>query len=79
MLLIIFLVLWAFTLFYGISLIRTDRRKLGISYLIIFSIPIILFLIADWFIDFSYLDCMFRGSSEIGAEKMMEYCSNLHS
>ena len=79
MLIIIFLIIWAFTLFYGISLIRTDRRKLGISYLIIFCIPIVLFLIADWFIDFSYLDCMFRGSSEIGAEKMMEYCSNLHS
>ena len=73
MLLIIFLLLWAFTLFYGISLIRTNRRRLGISYLIIFSIPIILFLIADWFIDFSYLDCMFRGSSEAGVEEMMKY------
>ena len=77
MLLIIFLLLWAFTLFYGISLIRTNRRRLGISYLIIFSIPIILFLIADWFIDFSYLDCMFRGSSEAGAAEMMEYCRSL--
>ena len=77
MLFIIFLLLWAFTLFYGISLIRTDRRRLGISYLIIFSIPIILFLIADWFIDFSYLDCMFRGSSELGAAEMMEYCRSL--
>jgi hypothetical protein len=77
MLLIIFLLLWAFTLFYGISLIRTNRRRLGISYLIIFSIPIILFLIADWFIDFSYLDCMFRGSSEVGAAEMMEYCKSL--
>jgi hypothetical protein len=77
MLLIIFLLLWAFTLFYGISLIRTNRRRLGISYLIIFSIPIILFLIADWFIDFSYLDCMFRGSSEVGAAEMMEYCRSL--
>ena len=77
MLLIIFLLLWAFTLFYGISLIRTDRRRLGISYLIIFSIPIILFLIADWFIDFSYLDCMFRGSSEAGVEEMMKYCRSL--
>jgi hypothetical protein len=77
MLLIIFLLLWAFTLFYGISLIRTNRRRLGISYLIIFSIPIILFLIADWFIDFSYLDCMFRGSSELGAAEMMEYCRSL--
>ena len=77
MLLIIFLLLWAFTLFYGISLIRTDRRRLGISYLIIFSIPIILFLIADWFIDFSYLNCMFRGSSEVGAAEMMEYCRSL--
>ena len=77
MLLIIFLLLWAFTLFYGISLIRTNRRRLGISYLIIFSIPIILFLIADWFIDFSYLDCMFRGSSELGAAELMEYCRSL--
>ena len=77
MLLIIFLLLWGFSFFYGISLIRTDRRRLGISYLIIFSIPIILFLIADWFIDFSYLDCMFRGSSEVGAAEMMEYCRSL--
>ena len=77
MLLIIFLLLWAFSLFYGISLIRTDRRRLGISFLIIFSIPILLFLIADWFIDFSYLDCMFRGSSEIGAAEMMDYCRSL--
>ena len=77
MLLIIFLLLWAFTLFYGISLIRTNRRRLGISYLIIFSIPIILFLIADWFIDFSYLDCMFRGSSEVGSAEMMKYCRSL--
>ena len=77
MLLIIFLLLWMFSLFYGISLIRTERRKLGISYLIIFSIPIILFLIADWFIDFSYLDCMFRGSSDLAAVEMMEYCRNL--
>ena len=77
MLLIIFLLLWAFSLFYGISLIRTDRGRLGISYLIIFSIPIILFLIADWFIDFSYLDCMFRGSSEVGAAEMMVYCRSL--
>ena len=77
MLIIIFLVLWAFSLFYGISLIRTDRRKLGISFLVIFSIPIILFLVADSFIDFSYLDCMFRGSSEVGAAEMMEYCRSL--
>ena len=77
MLLIIFLLLWAFSLFYGISLIRTDRRRLGISFLFIFCIPIILFLIADWFIDFSYLNCMFRGSSEVGAEEMMKYCRSL--
>ena len=77
MLIIIFIVLWAFSLFYGIILIRTDRRKLGISFLVIFSIPIILFLIADSFIDFSYLDCMFRGSSEVGAAEMMEYCRSL--
>jgi len=74
MLLLFFLALWAFSLFYGISLIRTDRRKLGISFLIIFCIPIVLFLIADWFIDFSYLDCMFRGTSDIGAVEMMEHC-----
>ena len=77
MLLIIFLLLWAFSLFYGISLIRTDRRRLGISFLVIFSMPIILFLIADSFIDFSYLDCMFRGSSEVGAAEMMDYCRSL--
>ena len=75
MLIIIFLLIWAFTLFYGISLIRTNRRKLGISYFIIFCIPIVLFLIADWFIDFSYLDCMFRGSSD--ASERMEYCKSL--
>ena len=74
MLIIIFLIIWAFTLFYGISFIRTERRKLGISYLMVFSIPIILFLIADWFIDFSYLDCMFRGSSN--AAERMEYCKS---
>ena len=77
MLLIIFLLLWAFSLFYGISLIRTDRRRLGILFLVIFSMPIILFLIADSFIDFSYLDCMFRGSSEVGAAEMIEYCRSL--
>ena len=75
MLIIIFLLIWVFTLFYGISLIRTGRRKLGISYLIIFCIPIVLFLIADWFIDFSYLDCMFRGSWD--AAERMEYCRSL--
>ena len=75
MLIIIFLLIWAFTLFYGISLIRTNRRKLGVSYLIIFCIPIVLFLIADWFIDFSYLDCMFRGSSN--AAERMDYCRAL--
>ena len=77
MLLIIFLLLWAFSLFYGISLIRTDRRRLGISFLVIFSMPIILFLIADSFIDFSYLDCMFRSSSDVGAAEMMDYCKSL--
>ena len=77
MLLIIFLLIWAFTLFYGISLIRTDRRKLGISYLIIFSIPIILFLSADWFIDFSYLNCMFRKEPGIDTEEWMDYCRSL--
>ena len=77
MLLIIFLLLWAFTLFYGISLIRTERRKLGISYLMVFSIPIILFLIADWFIDFSYLNCMFRKEPGIETEEWVDYCRSL--
>ena len=72
MLLIIFLVLWVFSLFYGIRLLRSDRRRLAVLFLFIFSIPIILFLIADWFIDFSYLDCMFRGTSD--AAERMEYC-----
>ena len=77
MLLIIFFLLWAFSLFYGISLIRTDRRRLGISFLIIFSMPIILFLIADWFIDFSYLNCMFRKEPGIETEEWMDYCRSL--
>ena len=77
MLIIIFLLIWAFTLFYGISLIRTNRRKLGISYLIIFCIPIVLFLIADWFIDFSYLDCMFRKETGIDTDEWMDYCRSL--
>ena len=77
MLIIIFLLIWAFTLFYGISLIRTNRRKLGISYLIIFCIPIVLFLIADWFIDFSYLNCMFRKEPGIDTEEWMDYCRSL--
>ena len=54
MLLIIFIALWAFSLFYGISLIRTDRRKLGIRYLIIFSVPLGIFTIAFWLIDYCY-------------------------
>ena len=69
MLLLIFLALWAFSLFYGISLIRTDRRKLGIRYLIIFSIPATIFLFFFWWIDYDYLSCMLNGSSE-----MMENC-----
>ena len=64
MLLIIFLLLWAFTLFYGISLIRTDRRRLGIGYLLIFSMPLIIFAIAFWLMDYEYLNCMLNGSSE---------------
>ena len=64
MLLITFLALWAFSLFYGISLIRTDRRKLGIRYLIIFSIPLALFAIGAWWMDYEYLNCMLNASSE---------------
>ena len=64
MLLLIFLSLWAFSLFYGISLIRTDRRKLGIRYLIIFSIPLALFAIGAWWMDYEYLNCMLNASSE---------------
>ena len=75
MLIIIFIALWAFSLFYGISLIRTDRRKLGIRYLIIFSIPLAIFTIAFWLMDYEYLNCMLNGSSP--ASEMMEYCRSL--
>ena len=64
MLLIIFLALWAFSFFYGISLIRTDRRKLGIRYLIIFTIPLVIFVIGAWWMDYEHLNCMLNGSSE---------------
>ena len=64
MLIIICIALWAFSLIYGISLIRTDRRKLGIRYLIIFSIPLGIFTLAFWFMDYEYLNCMLNGSSE---------------
>jgi len=69
MLLLIFLALWAFSLFYGISLIRTDRRKLGIRYLIIFSVPLGIFLLFFLIMDYDYLNCMLNGSSET-----MKYC-----
>jgi len=69
MLIIIFLALWAFSLFYGISLIRTDRRKLGIRYLIIFSVPLGIFTLAFWLMDYDYLNCMLNGSAD------MEYCN----
>jgi len=69
MLLLIFLALWAFSLFYGISLIRTDRRKLGIRYLIIFTVPLGLFALGSWWIDYEYLNCMLNGSSD-----MMQQC-----
>ncbi|MDA7440235.1 hypothetical protein N8823_00230 [Candidatus Pseudothioglobus singularis] len=69
MLLVIFIALWAFSLFYGISLIRTDRRKLGIRYLIIFSISLGIFALAFWLMDYEYLNCMLNGSSE-----MMDTC-----
>jgi hypothetical protein len=64
MLLIIFLALWAFSLFYGISLIRTDRRKLGIRYLIIFSIPLAIITIGAWWMDYEYVNCMLNAASE---------------
>ena len=64
MLLLFFLALWAFSFFYGISLIRTDRRKLGIRYLIIFSIPLALFAIGAWWMDYEYLNCILYGSSD---------------
>jgi len=69
MLLLLFLALWAFSLFYGISLIRTDRRKLGIRYLIIFSVPLGIFLLFFLIMDYDYLNCMLNGSSET-----MKYC-----
>ena len=72
MLLFFFLALWAFSFFYGISLIRTDQRKLGIRYLIIFSVPLAIFAFGFFLMDYEYLNCMLNGSSEI-----MEYCSTL--
>ena len=71
MLLLIFLALWAFSLFYGISLIRTDRRKLGIRYLIIFSVPLGIFALVSWWMDYEYLSCM------LGSSEKMEYCNSL--
>ena len=64
MLIVICLALWAFSLFYGISLIRTDRRKLGIRYLIIFSIPLAIITIGVWWMDYEYVNCMLNASSE---------------
>ena len=64
MLIILFLLLWAFSLFYGISLIRTDRRKLGVRYLIIFSIPLTIIAIGVWWMDYDYVNCMLNASSE---------------
>ena len=64
MLIVICLALWAFSLFYGISLIRTDRRKLGIKYLIIFSIPLAIITIGVWWMDYEYVNCMLNASSE---------------
>jgi hypothetical protein len=72
MLILLFIALWAFSLFYGISLIRTDRRKLGIRYLIIFSIPLTLFAIGAWWMDYEYVNCMLNASSET-----MRNCSTL--
>jgi len=64
MLIVICLALWAFSLFYGISLIRTDRRKLGIRYLIIFSIPLAIITIGVWWMDYEYVNCMLNAASE---------------
>jgi hypothetical protein len=64
MLIVICLALWAFSLFYGISLIRTDRRKLGIRYLIIFSIPLAIIIIGVWWMDYEYVNCMLNAASE---------------
>jgi len=72
MLLLIFLALWAFSLFYGISLIRTDQGKLGIRYLIIISVPLAIFSFGFFLMDYEYLNCMLNGSSET-----MEYCNTL--
>jgi len=72
MLILLFLALCAFSLFYGISLIRTDRRKLGIRYLIIFSVLLAIFAFGFFLMDYDYLNCMLNGSSE-----MMEYCNIL--
>ena len=69
MIMIICLALWAFSLFYGISLIRTDRRKLGIRYLVIFSIPLAIILFVMMWMDFDSLECLLNSSSE-----MMENC-----
>ena len=51
-------------------MIRTDRRKLGIRYLIIFSVPLGIFTLAFWLMDYEYLNCMLNSSAD------MEYCSN---
>ena len=64
MLIVICLALWAFSLFYGISLIRTDKRKLGIRYLIIFSIPLVTILFVMMWMDFDSLECLLNSSSE---------------
>ena len=69
MLIVICLALWAFSLFYGISLIRTDKRKLGIRYLIIFSIPLVTILFVMMWMDFDSLECLLNSSSEV-----MENC-----
>lgn len=65
MLLFFFLALWAFSFFYGISLIRTDRRKQGIRYLIIFSVPLAIFAFGIWLMDYEYLNFMLNSSSEL--------------
>ena len=64
MLIVICLALWTFSLFYGISLIRTDRRKLGIRYLVIFLIPLAIITIGAWWMDYEYVNCMLNASSE---------------
>ena len=56
---------WLFLFFFGLFFIKlTKYRKLGIRYLIIFSVPLGIFTLAFWLMDYEYLNCMLNGSSE---------------